>query len=207
MTSESISVPDEGTLTFKLWFPRWTPSNGRTMCRFDATLAGLNPLADGSTECLREFLTDLGIPDAVVCRWSIRPYSSPFFSDYPDAHEWRDRVLPAWQIDVEIEGEHEGDTDRGPYGTYGFDETSLDADEPSEGKRSVVVIGVPSSGTHTMDLPATDDLGSIRVEPTTGVVRADLGELDLPDDLDRIDEVVAAFRELGLRTDWRTASQ
>src|SRR5262249_46955370 len=70
---------------------------------FDATAYESQQLAWGTRELMNTFLRDLGL-SAKAERWHIEPFCSPYFAEKDlQSPEWRDRIIRAWRIEVELE--------------------------------------------------------------------------------------------------------
>jgi len=210
VTDHVDSVPDTGPLTFKLWLPRWGSHNGRLRCRFQATTAGMTQLNEGTSECMAQFLTELGQAEAKNITWSSERYRTTFLSDFPDADGWEDRLAMTWAVEIEIDSdadpEDAGTHAPGPHGSHAYDTTFEDEDEDWERTRDGVLIiaGTPyGSEVDTAPLESVEGVLSADTGIFEGMVALDLGELDLPDGVPRIDAVLARCREQGLRTNWK----
>ncbi|MFL6117412.1 MAG: hypothetical protein ACJ786_39580 [Catenulispora sp.] len=204
-----VTVPDEGPITFKLWFPRWEPVTGGSRCSFEVTSAGLEQLADGSAGCMRQLLADLAqpasSPDLEIQRWSVSRYACPFFSDYPEGVDWEDRIPLAWAIQVDVAGSGRLGTHWGPYGSYARDETALGAWDEERGDENIAVVAVPDAGVLASVADGVAGVAALNTFAPWDAVRLDLGALDLPAELDRVDAVLAECAERGLHTYWGTA--
>jgi hypothetical protein len=210
VTPHPDSVPDSGPLNFKLWLPRWDTHHGRLRCRFQATSAGLTQLKDGTAECMSRFLAELGHGGAEDITWLSERYRTPFFSDFPDADEWEDRLAMAWDVRIETDNladpEDAGTHAPGPHGSHAYDTTFVDEDEDWERARErvLVIVGTPyGPQIDPTPLETVEGVLAAKVGIFEGMVALDLGVLDLPDDTLLIDAVLARCREQGMRTHWQ----
>ncbi len=210
MTGHMNSVPDRGPLNFKLWLPRWDSHNGRLRCRFQATTAGLTQLSQGTTECMTQFLAELGQTEAKNIAWSIERYRTTFFSDFPDADGWEDRLAMTWAVQIETDNdadpEDAGTHTPGPHGSHAYDATFEDTDEDWERTRDrVLIIAGTAWGSEVAAarLAAIEDVLVVDTGIFDGMVALDLGELDVPESMRRIDAVLDHSRRQGLRTNWK----
>lgn len=208
MTADS--VPDTGPLSFKLWSPRWDSHDGRLRCRFHATTAGLTQLNEGTPECMATFLTELGADTAEDFTWSVERFRTNYYSDFPDADGWEDRLAMAWSVTIETAGdadpENAGTHAAGPHGSHAHDATFADEDEDWERttERVIVIAGRGyGPAIDTAPLEEIPGVSSADTDVFEGMVALDLGELDFPDALPRVEAVIARCRDLGLNTSWR----
>ncbi|MEV0647781.1 hypothetical protein AB0I28_21180 [Phytomonospora sp. NPDC050363] len=207
------SVPDTGPLDFKLWSPRWDTHGGRLRCRFHAATTGLTQINEGTAECMAVFLGDLGAAEAENPTWSSVRFRTNYYSDFPDADGWEDRLALTWAVTVETDGdgdpEDAGSHAPGPHGSQAHDDTFADEDEDWERTRErvFVIAGKPHgpeiSGEDLSALESAEGVTSADPEVFEGMVALDLGELDFPEGLAKVDAVLAVCRERGLRTNWK----
>ena len=209
--SESpATTPDPGALNFRLWLPRWDSSHRQLRCRFFAATTGLTQLDEGDAVCMAQLLADLGQTEARVTGWSVKRYRVTYFSDFPTAESWEDRLALTWAVEVRadsaVEPEDAGTHAPGPHGSHAHDTTFRDEDEAWDRTREhvLVIAGTPYGSRIDESLLALPQVvRSADGEVFDGMVALDLGELDLPDDLSKVDEVVARCEDLGLRTNWK----
>ncbi|WP_229397621.1 hypothetical protein [Micromonospora okii] len=204
------TTADPGPLNFKLWLPRWESSQRQLHCHFYATTTGLTQINEGSPDCMTQFLSDLGRPDARVTNWSVKRYRATYFSDFPDAEGWEDRLVLTWAVEIRADRtadpEDAGTHAPGPHGSYAYDATFADEDEDWERTREhvLVVAGTaygPRVEATSLELPPAVRSASDHI--FEGMVAVDLGELDFPADLPQVDEVLARCRDRGLHTNWK----
>ncbi|MET8302198.1 hypothetical protein [Micromonospora sp. NPDC005211] len=213
MTAKSNSdatTPDLGPLSFKLWFPQWETVQGNLHCRFYVTTAGLTQLHEGSADCMTHFLADLAHPDTQVTDWCVNRHRTTYFSDYPHAANWQDRLTLTWavevQTDLKADPEDAGTHSPGPHGSYAYDITFKDEDDAWERTRErVLVIAGTPYGTQIDEasLNLGQTLRALSIPAFQGMTVLDLGELDLPEDLPQVDHVLDQCSERGLCTNWK----
>ncbi|MDH6213442.1 hypothetical protein [Streptomyces pseudovenezuelae] len=210
MTDRVDSVPDTGPINFKLWLPQWDSRHGRLRCRFQATTVGLTQLNEGTSECMTQFLADLGQTEANNITWSSERYRTTFLSDFPDANGWEDQLALAWDVQIETDSDDDpedaGTHDPGPHGSHAYDSTFENEDEAGERLRDRVLIIAGTAYGPKVDLASlvsTEGVLSADIGIFEGMVALDLGVLDFPDDVALIDGVLARCREHGLRTNWK----
>jgi hypothetical protein len=210
VTDHVDHIPDTGPLNFKLWLPRWDSRNGRLRCRFQASTVGLTQLNEGTSECMTRFLTELGQAEAKNIIWSSRRYRTTYFSDFPDADGWQDRLAMTWAVEIEtdsdVDPEDAGTHAPGPHGSHAHDTTFEDDDEDWEPTREhVLIIAGKAYGAEvdTTPLESVEGVLSADTGIFEGMVTLDLGKLDFPEGVQRIDAVLARCREQDLRTNWK----
>lgn len=86
---------------FNLWLP--VVPHAREVC-FDVTRGNIPELDRGSREWVTEALYCLGI-SCEPLDWTIKPWRSQYFSDYPDYESWEDRWRVGWTVAVSTKGE------------------------------------------------------------------------------------------------------
>jgi len=207
------SVPDTGPLTFKLWSPRWDTHAGRLRCRFHATTAGLTQINEGTSECMATFRAELGADKAEDLTWSAERFRTNFYSSFPDADGWEDRMTMTWAVTVESpsgpDPDDAGSHAPGPHGSQAHDATFADEDEDWERTRERVLViagdpyGPEISAESLSALESADGVLSADTEVFEGLIALDLGELDFPEGLAKVDAVLDVCREQGLRTNWK----
>jgi len=206
----SPTTPDPGPLSFKLWLPQWESRQNNLHCRFYATTAGLTQLNEGSEDCMTHFLADLGQVDLRAADWSITRYRTTYFSDFPQAADWEDRLTLTWAVEIQVDTtadpEDAGTHAPGPHGSQAYDLTFEDEEDAWDRTRErvLVISGTPYGSRideSLLGLPQAVRAASIPAFP--GMVVLDLGELNLPEDLPQVDEVLDRCRETGLRTNWK----
>ncbi|MEH1016901.1 hypothetical protein V6U90_27845 [Micromonospora sp. CPCC 206060] len=210
MTDRADVTPDPGALNFRLWLPRWDSNRNRLRCRFQATTTGLTQLNEGNLDCMTQFLADLGQTDADIVNWSIKRYRTTYFSNFPNAENWEDRLTLAWEVEIQTdkttEPENAGTHAPGPHGSQAYDTTFQDEDEDWERTQEHVLViagtayGLRPNAAH-LNLP--EIARSVNTEVFEGMAALDLGELDFPDGLSQVDAALAHCRSLGLRTNWK----
>src|SRR5262252_1950771 len=81
---------------FNLWLPNVL--HEREVC-FDVTQGNIPELDRGTREWVTEALRYLGI-SCEPLDWTIKPWRSHYFSDYPDYESWEDRWRIGWTVGV-----------------------------------------------------------------------------------------------------------
>jgi hypothetical protein len=210
VTDHTDSVPDTGSLTFKLWLPRWNSRDGRLRCRFQATTTGLTQLSRGTPQCMTRFLAELGLTEAKNITWSTHRYRTTYFSDFPNADAGEDRLAMTWAVEIEADSdadpEDAGTHAPGPHGSHAHDTTFEETDEDWERTRdrALVIAGTPyGSEIDVASLEAVEGVLAAGSDIFDGIVALDLGELDFPKGMQQIDAVLERCREQGLRTNWK----
>ncbi|GIG64547.1 hypothetical protein [Phytomonospora endophytica] len=209
MTEPSGGIPDTGPLNYRLWLPRWDTHNGRLRTRLQVTTMGLTQINEGTTECMTAILEELGQPEAKNVTWSCERYRTPYFSDFTDAEAWEDRLAMAWSVTIEtdndVDPEDGGSHDPGPHGSHAHDSTFADEDEDWERTRERVIVIAGRGYGPEIDAAPLEEIDGVRSADTgvfEGMVALDLGELDFPEALPKVEAVVARCQELGLPTTW-----
>jgi hypothetical protein len=159
---------------------------------------------------MTQFLTELGQTEAKNIAWSIKRYWTTFFTDFPDVDGWEDRLAMTWAVQIETDSdsnpENAGTHNAGPHGSQAYDATFEDTDEDWERTRDrVLIIAGVAWGPEVAaeQLETIEDVLAVDAGIFEGMVALDLGELDVPEDMQRIDAVLDRCRKQGLRTNWK----
>lgn len=164
---------------------------------------------------MNAFLAAAGIVDSLAVSWNIQYFSTPYYSDYPLGLDWRDRLAMTWRVAIEYQGPVEklGFMHFGPIGVEAWDPTFADDDEDwSRNEEQCIVIGESDDG---QDLSFLNRMGcEFKVENLNPAssrmnrISIDLGRLDLPSEMEKVDNFTNALKAHNVRTNWKeTLSQ
>jgi hypothetical protein len=69
---------------------------------FIVTTADSDQIAKGTDEFIAGILKDIGLSSAKPGKWTLDFARTPYFSEYPDSDDWRDRWQPVWRATVKL---------------------------------------------------------------------------------------------------------
>jgi hypothetical protein len=209
-------MQDDEHPSFFLWHPAII--NRGTGCAFDATAHEAQQLAQGTRELMNVFLRDLGL-SAKAERWRIESFCSPYFAADLQSPHWRDRIVRAWRIEIELEAPLHPPFPPPvfrPSATAAKDETweyNEDGWNWFEG-RAVVISHMLRENTAIPNDEADDEpalaecrkVDDVLLTPRVCQRRLDLGMRHFPDDEPIVMQVLqAAQRRLGA-IDWPSSN-
>lgn len=213
MSSERDKDRDRGAAEYELWYPRWDLHEGTVRCRFEAVTAGLRQLHEGTAECMAEFLADLDHPGAEIRSWSISRYVTPSLALAPGSDVLESRLALTWSVEVHTttEGDPDdiGEHGPGPHVSRAFDPTFVDISEnwDRSSDRVLVLVGLPFGEEPDASVWQGSDLvEAVHEDFFEGMLVLDLGALDLPTQLPRIDAVLERCEELRLNAHFEESS-
>jgi hypothetical protein len=184
--------------TFNVWHP--VIDEDRSGCAFDVTTASHNQLADGTLDLMQKLLSAANV-DAFVKSWTISPFCSPFYSDYPEDQHWAVRNTMGWRVHITFPHPYR-------YPSVGFrylygDTSEVDPTDPhvipdnswAYSSRQGVAIGAFAEKTReeVEELCTRAELGAHQVmelTPDLLIVRADVGMLQFPAEEPRLQATV-----------------
>lgn len=201
---------------FRLWFPDIDVSGHEARCRFDAVQVGAILLHQGTEATCLKFLDRLGIVTREVRDWHIERICTPFFTDLPDASDWRDRYRVSWRVTIRaLVATPVPDPGAEPIDVVATDATAqagrpdwVPGDEVCE----VFAVQVGRTGSGAADtlfeqlqehFPDHSLSVQTMVEPgrVARIGRIRVGRLAVEAGLDRLDLIKNECAELGLATD------
>ncbi|MEV7630680.1 hypothetical protein [Actinoplanes sp. NPDC089786] len=192
---------------FYVWLNRFDQGDGVAVV--EVRRANVGRVVDGDPEFTQGLADAVSLP-LTVRKWSIEPFRSLYYSDYPDADDWEDRFPEAWR--VTLTGDPAGDGEVEPAlrpATYnGYDSTwsPLRPAEPEPRGRYAaigVLVGAIADDAFTDQVRAIRPDASVdtvvaRSEKLRGTrVTVDLGTVDLAAAA-AVDEVTGRLTELGM---------
>jgi len=209
-TGSEIRNPD-----FLIWFPWVEVTVDEFQCSFDAVRSGAVLLHEGTEELCRRFLERLGIAVRDIRGWDVERICTPFFTDLPDASNWRDRYRISWRVTIRaLATGPVPDHGAEPIGVIATDATSSVGRpdrRPGDEVCDVLAVEVtrPSSGTagalferlrerfpdHSISIQEIAEQ-----ERVVRIGRIRVGRLAVEDELERLDAVKEACAEMGLAT-------
>jgi hypothetical protein len=211
MANESeIPNPD-----FRIWFPHMELSGDEIRCSFDAVKAGAVLLHEGTEEMSRAFLERIGIAVHTIRGWCVERICTPFFTDLPDASDWRDRYRVSWYVTIRatVAGPMP-DLGAEPSGVIAIDATArVGRPDRTPGNEVCEVLAVEvnergsgSSGALSERLQQHFPDHSVTVQEAgdrhrvARIGRIRVGRLPVGEALERLDAVKDTCAELGLAT-------
>ncbi|MEV8333846.1 hypothetical protein [Streptomyces niveus] len=204
-------MSDESSrISFKLWNPVVSFIDARPFCIMDVTAASDCLLNQGDDRMMRDFLSAVGVPGGTVTRWQIRSFCSQYYSDFPTRQDWRDRLPRAWRVEIGFDGQPGGAEHLafGPFGVEARDFTFADEDQDwIRGPERCLIIAEADRGVNVESLRKELRWEFDVVEQCFNSIESarfsiDLGVLNLPSEIGRVDEVLDICQAHGLRTSW-----
>ncbi len=167
-------------------------------CRFDATPAQFSLLGRGTPELITDFLLNMRV-EAEPSSWTITPFRTYYYSQFPDSKDWGDVFPRAFEVRVRFAKPLVGPRPE-PFRQWGSSasDPTWDANElPLEWSEGRVIIVADCFRRTPDELLAAFDARPLlkqacqRVElvplrPDVLQVRMDLGQTKLPDDDARV---------------------
>ncbi|MEV5141201.1 hypothetical protein AB0K71_00795 [Streptomyces syringium] len=194
-------------ITFKVWNPVVFQDGSATWCEMDVTSIGDCLLNEGDELLAKNFVAEIVAPNPTVIAWHIDRFRSPYYSDYPQHNDWRGRLALTWRVRIDFSGTVPtlGHIGSGPFGATAWDPT-FDADTLLVDRtieRCIILCQIRGIDDVVLLENCIQAPRAIEYPAHAGVpARINLGEVDLPADVERVDRVISACQAQGLRTNW-----
>ncbi|WP_329074476.1 hypothetical protein [Streptomyces niveus] len=201
---------DSSRITFKLWNPVVSIVDGQALCVLDVTTIGECLLDQGNARIMQDFLSAVGVSGVTVVRWRIQRFCTQYYSDYPERPDWRDRLPCTWRVEIGLDGEpgEVGNLGFGPFGVAAWDSTFADEDRDwiRGAERCLIIVEADRDADLRFlreDLHCQYDVVDHSLGSLASIqITIDLGVLNLSLEIGRVDEVISACRDHGIRTRW-----
>ena len=149
---------------------------------------------------------------------AVTPIRSTFFSDYPDAPDWRDRWRIGWNLMVKIDGPVPASVFHFPYSWLHEPDPTWDGKSQVSDEVATAIVFAGAPNVTRSDLPtafATVDPKNIiisklermvlpRLDGTKAdVIRAEISVSQFSDQVGQLDAFIRGLKKFGWHTNWR----